>query len=141
MQTSSTHLAADDLANDERLAGHAMAYPGRSRPDAPPAKPLPRQADGTPAEWWDCSVCGERSNPPLSERCFGCSAKRPGKADAPAESPPKAATDWKGIVKKVIGYGTFLGVVLGFVSFFFPVLKPIATVVKAIVAALSGLQL
>ena len=140
MQKSSAHLASDDVENEERNGRESLSYPPRSRPNEPEPKPYPAQEDGTVAEWWDCSKCGERANPPLSQWCFGCSAKRPKASDSAAEPLPKA-TDWKSLVKKIVVYGAVLGAVLGFVSFFFPILKPIVTVIKAIVAALSGLQL
>lgn len=115
-----------------------------------------------PVGWWKCKVCNrDDDNPPTLQHCMWCYARRPGSVsnpEKPAKPPkptptplpprgpdapptPEPATNWKRIVTKIIAWGTVLATGLSIASFFIPALAPIASLIKAIIAALKGLPL
>lgn len=103
--------------------------------------------DNRPVGWWDCKKCHTRSLPPLSNKCRRCGQVRPGCEVDPAKPPkpkeptppktPKLPPDWKSIIKQVVGWGGAIATALAVVSIFVPQLKPIAAIIKAVIAAIA----
>ena len=115
-----------------------------------------------PLTWSACPKCGKLT-PDYLDKCFKCGQM---KVDKPVPPPlpqpplpkpkplppvvtplppkpgpsipqPPASKSW---LKPIIAWGTVIATGLSIASFFVPALAPIATLIKAVIAALSGLQ-
>ena len=110
-----------------------------------------------PLIWSNCPKCGKLT-PDYLEKCFKCGQLKIDKPVPPIPPkpkplppvvtplPPKDPTtppqppSSKAWLKTLLAWGTVAATVVSIASFFVPALAPVAAIIKAIIAALSGLQ-